>query len=81
MNTKNFKKVLILGSTGKMGIALKGVLEGTYDVVGKNSKDFDACHFSEVKNLIKNATPDIVINTVAFMGIDACEKTPPKHCN
>ena len=78
MNTKNFKKVLILGSTGKMGIALKAVLEGAYDVVGKNSKDFDACNFSEVKNLIKNATPDIVINTVAFMGIDACEKDPPQ---
>ena len=61
-----------------MGIALKAVLEGAYDVVGKNSKDFDACNFSEVKNLIKNATPDIVINTVAFMGIDACEKDPPQ---
>ena len=36
------KRVLLLGSTGKMGVALKEVFNSGYNVIGKNSKDFDA---------------------------------------
>jgi dTDP-4-dehydrorhamnose reductase len=81
VNTKSYKKVLILGSTGKMGLALNAVFAGAWDVVGKNSEDFDAYDFPAVKSLIKNINPDIVINTVAFMGLDACEKDPQKALN
>lgn len=85
------KKVLLLGHTGKMGIALEEVLStgyykvkgnnlvlfaGDYEVVGKNSKDFDAADFNEVRAMIKEVKPDIVVNTVAFLGIDSCENDP-----
>lgn len=71
-------KMLLLGSTGKMGMALSEVFCGGYSVTGKNSKDFDATNFERVCNLIKESKPDIVINTVAFLGIDPCEKEPEK---
>jgi len=72
------KRVLLLGSTGKMGVALKEVFNSGYNVIGKNSKDFDAANLEEVGRLIEADSPDIVINAVAFLGIDPCEKEPQK---
>ena len=61
-----------------MGVALTKVLSGDYEVVGKNSHDFDASQFDSVEKLIEELNPDIVINTVAFLGIDPCEQEPEK---
>lgn len=72
------KRVLLLGSTGKMGIALADVFSDKYEVIGKNSRDFDATDFEAVRRLINENKPDILINTVAFLGIDPCELEPQK---
>jgi len=72
------KKILILGNTGKIGIALSETLKGNYALTGKNSKDFDASDFKVIRTMIDDVKPDIVINTVAFMGIDPCEAEPEK---
>lgn len=72
------KRILLLGSTGKMGLALRHIFRDDYLIAGKNSSNFDAVNFEQVRNLIEKNTPDIVINTVAFLGIDPCEKDPEK---
>ncbi len=72
------KKILLLGSTGKMGTALTDIFSDKYEVIGKNSRDFDANDFEAVRKLIKENKPEILINTVAFLGIDPCEKEPQK---
>lgn len=71
-------KILLLGSTGKMGSALREVLSNGYTVVGTSSANFDASDFSRLRFLIDEQEPDIVINTIAFLGIDACELEPEK---
>ncbi len=70
------KKLLLLGSTGKMGVALRKEFKDDYLIIGKSSRDFDALNFQQVRNLIEQTSPDIVINTVAYLGIDPCEKDP-----
>tara|TARA_B100000315_G_C14510757_1_gene556827 strand:+ start:289 stop:1170 length:882 start_codon:yes stop_codon:yes gene_type:complete len=77
------KRVLLLGSTGKMGIALQDAFQNAYHVFGKNSKDFDACSPKTVDPLVEDIRPNIVLNTVAFLGIDPCEREPEKalHIN
>ena len=72
------KKILLLGHTGKMGTALADILRDDYDVIGKNTSDFDAMDFKGVESLIKEAKPHIVINSVAMIGIDPCEENPAK---
>ncbi|MBT6051346.1 MAG: NAD(P)-dependent oxidoreductase [Candidatus Scalindua sp.] len=72
------KRILLLGNTGKMGRALEDVFAHDYSVFGKNTADFDACDFVQVQNLVKEVAPDIIINTVAFLGIDPCEIEPAK---
>ena len=73
---KIVKKILLLGNTGKMGVALKDIFDGDYKIIGKNSSDFNATRFIEVQELIEENTPDIVMNTVAYLGIDPSEKDP-----
>jgi len=71
-------KILLLGNTGKMGTALTKTLKHDFNLVGKNSKDFDANDFQQVRFLIEQTDPDIVINTFAYLGIDPCETEPQK---
>jgi len=71
-------KILLLGNTGKMGTALEDVFTGDFSIIGKNTRDFDACDLAQVQALIEEVAPDIVINAVAFLGIDPCEKEPAK---
>lgn len=72
------KKILLLGDRGKMGTAIKIVFQKDYTVIGKNSSHFNAENFNEVEEMINFYKPEIVINTVAFMGIDPCERQPEK---
>ncbi len=71
-------KILLLGHTGKMGIALNQAFQKDYLVVGKNSKDFEATDFKQVERMVKEVKPEIVINTVAMLGIDPCERDPQR---
>ncbi len=72
------KTILLLGHTGKLGRALCNSLSSDHLVIGKNSRDFDAANFDQVTELIDECHPDIIINTVALMGIDQCELEPEK---
>ena len=72
------KRVLLLGHTGKLGCALNRSFNRRYAVTGKNSQDFDASNFSQVCDLVREARPGLVINAVAFVGINQCEQNPQK---
>ncbi len=69
-------KVLLLGNTGKLGSAFERVLSKHFELVGLSSRNFDASDFDALSSIISGHAPDIVINTVAFLGIDPCEKDP-----
>jgi len=69
-------KALILGHTGKLGTALTLSLSRDYQVFGRNSKDFDAAEPRSLRRIIREIEPDLVFNTVAFVGVDACESSP-----
>lgn len=78
---KEFKKkskILLLGNTGKIGSALNDAFENDYLVMGKHSTDFDALDAKQVRSVIEDTSPDIVLNTIALLGIDVCEKEPEK---
>ncbi|MFC1520867.1 SDR family oxidoreductase [Elusimicrobiota bacterium] len=71
-------KVLLLGHTGKMGTAIIKVFKDGFVITGKSSADFNALEPESSKKLIEETKPDIVINAVAFLGIDPCEKEAEK---
>ena len=69
------QRILILGHTGKMGTALMNAFrDSPFEIVGKNRKHFDASNYKSVKGLMNDVKPFIVINSVAYLGIDPCEQ-------
>ena len=67
-----FLKVLVLGHSGKMGSAIRKSF-GNLQPICRNSQDFDAYDSNQVSSLIIQIKPDLVINSIAFTGIDRCE--------
>ncbi len=70
------QKILVLGAAGKMGTAVRSVFFDGYTIEARSSHDFDAGDLDSVRWTVAQAKPDIVINCVAFLGIDPCEKDP-----
>jgi len=69
-------RVLLFGRTGKMGTALARLAPPDHEIVGVNSRDLDVADFRAVRALVKRVGPDLVVNAVARLGIDDCEKNP-----
>ncbi len=70
------RRILLLGYTGTIGNALYNELNPDYDIIVKNSKDFDAVNPETIKDVVEYHKPDIIINAVAYSGMDKCEKNP-----
>jgi dTDP-4-dehydrorhamnose reductase len=77
MGSVETKKILLLGDRGKMGTACSMVFSD-WPITGKNHNHFDADNAQQVRRLIECEQPDIVINTIAFLGIDPCQQEPEK---
>ncbi|MBF0160503.1 MAG: NAD(P)-dependent oxidoreductase [Magnetococcales bacterium] len=72
------KRVLILGHTGKMGTAFCSAYAHDHEIVTANSADFDAADLGQVSEIVEHAMPDVIINCIAYMGVDACELDPAR---
>lgn len=71
-------KVLILGHTGKVGTAIRAALGPKYDVLGANSAVLDANDLAMVGAMVADTKPDVVVNCIAHLGEDACEREPDR---
>jgi len=71
-------RVLLLGNTGKLGRALEAAFRGAGEVIGRNSGDFDAATPGAGAALVAEVAPALVINAVAFQGLDACWAQPER---
>lgn len=69
-------KILLLGNTGNVGSFVFNSFAEPYMVVGKNSKDFSATSDIEIEKMIIHEKPDIVMNCVAYTGINECRCNP-----
>lgn len=81
-NFKQNKKILILGSTGLLGVPLSIFLQNSgYNVVRhglRNKSDYnsDMTNYKEVDKILSEVKPDFIINLVALTDVDKCEENP-----
>lgn len=74
-------KMLILGSTGMLGMALyQQAKREKITVIGvaRSAADrtIDVTSVAALQSLIENENPDIVVNTIAITNLNNCEKDP-----
>ena len=66
-------KIMITGARGQLGADCVRVLNETHEVVAVNLEELDITRLSDVETMIKNLTPDIILNCAAYSKVDNCE--------
>ena len=67
-------KVLLCGSKGQLGIAVKKFCPENFILFDKSKEELDICDLSNLKKCINLIKPDIIINAAAYTAVDDAEK-------
>lgn len=68
------KKVLITGANGQLGFDATKILSSKgYHVLPFGKEDLDVTNHHQVKTVITNENPDIIIHAAAYTAVDAAE--------
>lgn len=67
-------KIVIIGSSGRLGAALLREYRETFDVTGFNHAQLDLTNLGEIRTKLGSLDFDILINAAAFTNVDLCEK-------
>jgi dTDP-4-dehydrorhamnose reductase len=71
-------RIVILGAGGRLGAALARDYAADHDVIAWGRQTADLGDPDKVANMIRQAAPDIVINSAAMTNVDECEKERAK---
>ncbi len=66
-------KIIIIGSSGRLGAALMREYRGKHDVEGFNHTQLDLSNLNGVREKLRGMDFDVLINTAAFTNVDLCE--------
>jgi len=69
-------KIVIVGSSGRLGAALIREYSGKFDVVGFSHAQLDLANEAQIRAHLDNLEFDVLINAAAFTNVDLCEKEP-----
>lgn len=72
------RKIFITGGSGALGKALVNYLKDFNDVLSPSSNECNILNLGQLKTLINNFSPDIVIHLAAFVDTLGCEKNIEK---
>jgi dTDP-4-dehydrorhamnose reductase len=70
---KNKPKILLTGRCGQVGGELNVSLRSFADVVGLDHSEMDLCKSKYVRQTIRAAQPDIIVNAAAYTAVDRAE--------
>lgn len=72
-------KLLAFGASGALGTALEIVCkEKDLEYIGLGHNDIEITDKEKISEKIKQIKPDVVVNCVAFIGVNPCELDPKK---
>jgi dTDP-4-dehydrorhamnose reductase len=69
-------RILLTGSTGQVGHALKRALQGFGDIIIPSREKMDLSKPELVRATIHEIRPDLIINPAAYTAVDLAEKEP-----
>lgn len=69
-------KILVTGSEGQLGRALRPVLEPAHDVLWGDLPDLDVRDRSALRSLVRGQRPELILHLAAQTRVDDCEQDP-----
>jgi len=70
-------RIVITGANGQLGTDLCRELQAR-DVIPLTHSDIEIGDMNSVKGVLKRCSPDVIINTAAFVRVDDCEANPDR---
>lgn len=70
------KRILLLGSKGRLGAALARNWSRTHDVVALSRAHIDVSNLAHLSSLLEAETFDILVNATGLTSLEACEENP-----
>ena len=70
-------KTLLIGADGQLGTDL-GKVYSADELIPLTIEDIDVCDHAEVNRILRERSPEVVINTAAYHRVDECEDHPEK---
>jgi dTDP-4-dehydrorhamnose reductase len=67
------KKLLLTGINGQVGNALQTTLSSQFEVVGLTREQLDLARPDEIRRVVSELKPDIIINPAAYTAVDKAE--------
>jgi dTDP-4-dehydrorhamnose reductase len=68
-------KILLTGVNGQVGHALKTTLS-EYEVVALSREQLDLCKTHDIKRIVREIKPNLIINPAAYTAVDKAESEP-----
>jgi dTDP-4-dehydrorhamnose reductase len=69
-------KILLTGKTGQVGYQLERSLQGLGQIIALNSTQMNLADLDQVRDVIRNVKPDLIINPAAYTAVDLAEREP-----
>ena len=69
------KKLLLIGTSGQVGHALRTRL-GAFDVVGTDRSTLDLTRPDRIREVVQQVQPDVIVNAAAYTAVDKAESEP-----
>ena len=66
-------KILLLGSSGRLGNDCMEVLKDEYEVIAPSSSELDIISWDVVIDSLHKITPDVIINCAGYNDVNGCE--------
>lgn len=69
-------KILLTGSTGQVGYELERSLQGLGEVVAVDRSRMDLANLDQVRSVIREVKPQLIVNPAAYTAVDKAESEP-----
>ncbi len=69
-------KILLTGKTGQVGFQLERCLQGLGQVLALNSTQMNLSDLDQVRAVVREHKPDLIVNPAAYTAVDLAEREP-----
>jgi dTDP-4-dehydrorhamnose reductase len=69
-------KILLTGKTGQVGYQLERSLQSLGEVVAVNQTQMNLSNLGQIRDVIRNVKPDLIVNPAAYTAVDIAEREP-----
>ncbi|MFN6218776.1 MAG: sugar nucleotide-binding protein, partial [Aphanizomenon sp.] len=70
------KSILLIGNNGQVGTELKYTLSSNYKVIAVARPQIDLTQPDNLRQIIREIQPEIIINAAAYTAVDKAESEP-----